>query len=161
MFLYWKQSMSGKLWVSERSLFRLMEQFLPEGYRCESISLWNDQNALNVQLAYPGRSFPGEDERLNQVSEDLKRLLRPLGFREIFVTWGQAGSFSPELGKQILRSPFLWAAVFAGVAAFFLFGFLKTLYALFWACVGYGVSRIAFGKWGRSAFTWCRRLLKG
>ena len=153
--------MSGKLWVSERSLLRLMEHVLPKGYRCENISLWDDQNALNVQLEYPGRSFLGNDERLNQVSEDLKRLLRPLGFREVFVTWGQGGAFSPGLEKRILGNPFLWAALFATGAAFFLFGFLKTLYTLFWGCLGYGLARFALGKWGRSAFEWCRRLLKG
>ncbi len=161
MFLYWKQSTSGKLWVSERSLFHLMEQILPEGYRCENISLWDDQNALNVQLGYPGRSFLREDERLNQVAEDLKRLLRPLGFREVFVTWGQTGSFSPHLGRQVVRHPLFWAAVFAGGAAFFLFGFLKTLYALFWGCLGYGLSRLALGEWGHRAYKWCRRFLKG
>jgi hypothetical protein len=161
MFLYWKQTMSGKLWVSERSLLHLMEHVLPEGYRCENISLWDDQNALNVQLGYPGRSFLGEDDRLNQVAEDLKRFLRPLGFREVFVTWGQSGSFSSGLGKEMVQHPLFWGAVAAGGSAFFLFGFLKTLYALLWGALGYLLARFALGEGGRKTLQWCRRFLKG
>jgi hypothetical protein len=162
VFLYWKSSPQGKLWISESGVRTLLNEKLPEGFQCKDVALWDEKGLLVPRIGFPEGSDAADRERLRSAEELVRRLLVPLGFEAVEVMWlaAEKPSESGSLEK-ILHDPRAWggaAALLVGLAHMGVPGLVRALVA---GGIAFGVAWFVLDLRGRMMVRNILRRLRG
>lgn len=162
MFLYWKSSPQGKLWISESGVKALLNENLPEGFQCKDVALWDEKELLVPRIAFPEGSDAAGRERLQSAAKLVRELLSPLGFDVVEVMWLATENSTEETSlERHLRDPRLWglaAALLVGVLHMGVGGLLRSLVA---GGAVFGAAWLVLDVRGRMVFRNILRRLRG
>lgn len=135
MYLMWKTSPKGQLWVDEKGLMDLVNRGLPQGGVCHGVSLGGDRDIAEVRVAFRERA-PKVD--LEELQRRVSALLAPIGLqaRVEMVLSGEESTSSGE--NVLLRRPLFWGALVGGLVCLFQAGVRGSLIALLSGLAVYG-----------------------
>lgn len=135
MYLMWKTSPGGQLWVGEKGLIDLVNRGLPHGVVCRGVSLGGDRDVAEVRVAFRERA-PRAD--LEELQGRVASVLAPLGLQvrvEIVLT---GEPLRLPVGHPFFKRPLFWGGVAGVLVCVIQAGVRGTLAALLSGVVVYG-----------------------
>ncbi len=146
MYLMWKTSSRGQLWVDEKGLIDLVNRGLPRGGICRGVSLGGNRDVAEVRVAFRERT-PRVD--LEELQRRVSSVLAPVGLeaRVEMVLSGEDSKLSVD--HPLFKRPLFWGGL-AGVLMFVIqAGVRGSLVAILSGLVVYGGCRLALDPSGR------------
>lgn len=135
MYLMWKTSPRGQLWVDEKGLMDLVNRGLPQGGVCHGVSLGGNRDVAEVRVAFRERTPKVE---LEELQRRVSGLLAPLGLQarvELVLSGGESAIAAENV---LVRRPLFWGVLAGGFVCLLQAGLKGSLVALISGLVVYG-----------------------